>query len=304
METDIETSGELALDGLLTGWEPGWHLDVPNSYYHHLAGFSNSRASAMRRTPAFCRWEMTHPPEKSKAHETFGAAIHCAVLEPERFDSAYAVDPESPKGGFPQGWRNTKDYKAQVAELRARGLESLKPDEMAACEMVRESIEVRGGAARDVARAISKTEVTGLWIDRGWGDLRCRIRPDALCSNGIMVDLKTARSADRDAFERATYEYGYHRQRVLYMRGAEAIDPGAFEHFLFLVVESTPPFEFAVYDLDPSAVAMGERELDRLALDYGACLDSNVWPGYPSEVQTSGVPSYAYYKEELAEDDD
>ncbi len=307
-----------AIDGLLDAagggweflWEAGWHRGIDERLYHKLSGFTNSRARDMRRTAAYCRWQMTHPDEeKPSAAKTLGSAIHCAVGESEAFESRYGPDPEKPGvGGHPQGWRNTKDYKGRVAEMRAAGREPLRPDDLFACMTIRDMIHARGGVARDIATSVVETEVTGLWVDGPWGELRCRIRPDMLCKGGVMADLKTARSASKDAWERATYDYGYHRQRELYMRGGLAIHEhhggDLYSHYLFLVIENTPPFEAAVYEIEDSAVRMAERELERLATEYGACCDANVWPGYPLEIQWSSVPTYAYFREEAEEDAD
>ncbi len=281
--------------------EVGIHEGIPNEVYHHRWEAVNaSRLSDLTRSPAHCLWRMVHPSTEQTPAMVFGTAVHCAVLEPEEFEKRYRHDPPCPPERKPSGWKNTNDYKSQAADLRLAGFELLTSDQLEGCKLIRESIYGEPSAARDLLEAMTATEVSYVADDPATG-LRCKVRPDLLAeSAGIVGDLKTTRAGAKSAFGRQIYSLGYHRSKAFYMDCMETLEPRKWEHHVFLVVENTPPYEVAVYDLDPAATEMGRREV-RLLLDlYAECKRTGNWPGYDTTVQTVGVPHWAYYQEEEA----
>ena len=67
----------------------GFFSRLPAEEYFALPGISISRLKELRRSPQHFQYALTHP-KVSKAL-TLGSAVHCAILEPERFDAQYAV---------------------------------------------------------------------------------------------------------------------------------------------------------------------------------------------------------------------
>ena len=64
--------------------KPGIYPDLPNEEYHRCDGVSNSMLSDMARSPAHFQAARRRQREETPAM-AIGTAIHCAVLEPERF---------------------------------------------------------------------------------------------------------------------------------------------------------------------------------------------------------------------------
>lgn len=75
--------------------KPGIYYDMPAEMYHAAAGLSNSGIKDLMISPLRF-WHRHINPERVEEPPTpemaFGTALHCAVLEPERFDSCYCRD--------------------------------------------------------------------------------------------------------------------------------------------------------------------------------------------------------------------
>lgn len=271
--------------------EPGIYAGIPNEVYHERWDAVNaSRLSDLKRSPAYCLWQMTHRKQTESPAMLFGSAVHCAVLEPDELDRRYRP--------HPPGNKNSNKYKDAAAALRIEGFDLLTSEQLDGCHIIRENLYSTPSAARDLLEAMTATEVSCVADDPATG-LRCKARPDLMAADaGIVGDLKTTRDGSRRAFERQIYSLGYHRSKAFYMDCLHTLEPDRWQHHVFLVVENTPPYESAVYDLDPAATEMGRREVRQLLELYAACKESGDWPGYDTTVRTVGVPRWAYYQEE------
>jgi hypothetical protein len=225
---------------------------------------------------------MTHPTEATPAM-LLGQAVHCAVLEPERFGREYirAIDGDG---------RTAAVKAARAAQLAENPLATLLTStDFDKCLAIREAC-----AANKFARMLldGDHEASFAWQDEATG-LTCKGRADVLGKKtGSVVDLKTTRSAARNAFERSLYQYGYHVQAAHYLAGVRACGIDA-QHFVIVAVEPFPPYAIAVYRLLDAVVGWGEEERAQLLATWAACEASGTWPGYPCEIQDLSLPPWA-----------
>lgn len=278
--------------------EPGRYEGIPEEVYHREWECLNASVLGyLKRSPLYCKWRIENPDAGTPATD-FGSATHCSVLEPEAFGERYMLEPQCPPGRNLRGWHNTNDFKAARQDLWDRGFKLLSQKELDGCRTITDRIYDTPGEIRELLAAKSGTEVSYVAKDHST-DLLCKIRLDIEVADAQMVvDLKTTRDARPGPFERSVYQYGYHRSKPFYIDVLKTHEPTArWEHYLFLVVENTPPYEVALYDLDPAATELGRREVQKLMAQYLYCDASNEWPGYPTHIQTIGVPNYAYYEE-------
>ena len=278
--------------------EPGRYEHIPEETYHReWEALNASTLGYLKRSPLYCKWRMEHPDVGTPATD-FGSAVHTAVLEPETFSERYILEPQCPPEYKPRGWHNRTEYKEAKADLHERGFKLLSQKDLDGCRTITDRIYDTPGEIREILAAKSGTEVSYVADVRG---VRRKVRPDIEVADASMVvDLKTSRCALPGPFERSIYQYGYHRSKDFYLDTMNHVT-GVFEHYLFLVVENTPPYEVALYDLDPAATALGAREVVELEALYRKCMDSGEWPGYPTHIQTIGVPNWAYYEETIDE---
>ena len=149
--------------------------------------------------------------------------------------------------------------------------------------------------AHPIAKALlgtGRAEVSGYWTDADFGVL-CRLRADWLDeAHQVVVDLKTTRDAGMDAFARSAVEYRYHVQAAYYWDGLVACGwvPQAF---VFVCVETAPPYGVALYSVKPEDLDLGRAVYRRDLATYAECLRSGEWPGYPEEIRELELPGWA-----------
>ena len=110
-----------------------------------------------------------------------------------------------------------------------------------------------------------------------------------------VADLKTIDSLDADAFrsfERACFQFGYHRQAGFYLPLITEVIGAPVTDFFFIAVEKQAPYGVAVFKLTDEAVATGQDESLADLRRLKVCRDTNVWPNIEPEVTELGLPKW------------
>lgn len=277
--------------------EPGIYSGIEDSEYFRWKAVSNSRLGPLRKSPLHCRYAMDHPSEPTDAL-ILGSAVDCLVFTPKDFNSKFVTpgqcEATTQKGKQcsnqalrlqESGW--SCGVHASGPELNARRILTKEQGETA-CAMAK-AVHDHPGASVLLA-ACEELQLSLVWREN---NLTCKGRLDGLASGlRTIIDLKTTVDASPDYFSRKIFDYGYHRQAAMYMRGATACGIEV-EHFAIVAVENAPPHAVAVYRLENSAVEIGNTELLRLLDKYEHCEATGVWPGYSEEPLAIGVPKWA-----------
>lgn len=264
----------------------GHYPGVSYEEYHSWPFASSSRLKLFYdQTPAHAQYDLLHPDDPRPAM-ALGSATHQILLEgPEVFRGQFLLAPKVD--------RRTREGKATwnalLEEAQGRTLLT-EPDYQRALGMV-ESLW-RRETVRNILGAKGHNELSCVWDEAG---ARCKMRTDILrlvAGYPMVFDLKTSRSATRGFFSREIANMAYHLQAGFYCRGLERLF--AAEHrYGFIVVESEPPFEVAVFELDREDIDRGTQlALDCLAR-WRECEKSGNWPGYPDQLMPIGLPAWA-----------
>jgi exodeoxyribonuclease VIII len=263
--------------------QPGVY-DLPNNTYHSGPGISKSGLDKIHRCPAWFRHCLDNPPEQTAAMR-LGSAVHTAVLEPEKFDAEFVVAPVVDK--------RTKKGKEQWAEFceASAGKDVLTGQEGETIQRIRDAVFAHP-AARACLQVPGQAEKSVFWRDSATDEL-CKCRPDWWRNDGIIVDLKTTRDAAPESFSKSAYQYRYHVQAGYYMDGLELATGERPRGFVFIAVETAPPYLVSVYAADDQMVLFGQVQY-RKDLDlYAQCKAKNMWPGFPEEVLSLHLPPWA-----------
>ena len=129
------------------------------------------------------------------------------------------------------------------------------------------------------------------WKDEDTG-YKCKARIDFESNMGYLVDLKTSRDASKAEFSRSIAKFGYHRQNAMYRDGYIAVTDKIPKGFIFVVVESDPPYPVGVYSLDPDGVEKGQDEYKELLAEFAQCQKNDNWPAYSDQVETIELPGW------------
>lgn len=265
----------------------GIHDGVPEDEYHrHPTSLSVSGAKLLLKAPALFKYRQQNPEFKDVFD--FGSAAHAKVLGVGAETVVHEYDADKVKSP-----KSTNAWKAQQAEVRERGAVLLLPEEYGRiCEMAAALEQI------PLVRALMKDgrpEVSAFCVDEPTGVMR-RSRFDIL--DDLIVDYKTAVSAEPGAFARSAATYGYHLQAAWYEQ--IALDLGQkVRGFLFVAQEKTAPYLTSVIELTPDAVARG-AELNQRALQiFRDCTEAGIWPGYSSGITSVDIPRWAYTDQEF-----
>ena len=154
---------------------------------------------------------------------------------------------------------------------------------------IRNSIQYHPAASKLFANGAAETSI--FWQDPDTGE-DCKARLDFTNTSEIIVDLKTTADASLDQFGKSIANFGYHRQAAMYSDGYEAVHGKPPKAFVFVAVESKPPFAVGVYNLDAQGIEKGREEYKALLSEFGQCKKSGIWPAYSEKVETIELPRW------------
>jgi hypothetical protein len=261
--------------------------EMPAADYHASEAIGSTDLRNLLRSPAHFVAARKAPREETPAMRR-GTAVHCAVLEPHRWDTEYVIAPKVD--------RRTKVGKEtwENFEHAAAGKSVLTYDEAAAVENIREAVMAHPAAA-GLLRAKVAVELPVMWEDETTG-VACKGRIDLVAKVGgrtVLVDLKTTKDASPAGFPREIAQWMLHVQGSHYSQGWRAAHGEEPAMFALIAVEPEPPFAVGVYALDAIALDKGAA-LRMRALDLLCdCRASGKWPAYGTAIQTVGIPSWA-----------
>lgn len=260
-------------------YEPGIYAGVPNADYHADPALgSTSLKTLATRTPAHWKWERENPVRKDVYD--IGTLAHGRILEGDA--SLHAVIDVPDKLG--------NKWKIPAGEAKAKGLIPVTAKEWAGIEAMRDAVMDHPVASKLLTG--HRAEVSVFWDEDG---LTLKCRPDAW-KPGLLIDLKTTRSADPNDFGKTAHEFGYHQSAAHYIDGVKAAT-GEELPFHFVLVEKTEPYLVSVVELDIEAINIGRQLNDRAKRIYRECVETSTWPGYPNADLVS-LPMWAIYQAE------
>jgi len=256
------------------------------AYHADLTTISKHGLDLINRAPALYAWKKSGEAEEETSPALrWGTLVHLAVLEPHKLRDEVAVAPEGID-------RRTKAGKEAWAEFEASAAGKIT----CTVEEVRKLREIFDAVRSHPAANALLTGDLGIehsvyWTDPETG-IACRARPDVIRCDGLVIDLKTCQSAERNAFSRASANYRYNVQAAFYLDGLRANGVEA-DAFVFIAVEKEAPFLVQCLAADDSFVSSGRAAYRRDLETYQRCLTSGDWPGYSDAVEPLALPAWA-----------
>lgn len=275
--------------------------DISVGIHEGLSFEDYLRIPAMNRTTlehaamsmAHLRYAMENPDEETSEERIGGTALHCAVLEPERFAERFITGPINPRTNEPYGL----DTKA-VAEFQAAN-----PGKIVVAGPWRDKVRCMADsirkhpAVRDFLMMGGPREVACVADLAG---VRCKGRIDYYAEGFALLDFKTTRCAKSEAFRRAVSNYGYHRQAAFYTDIFAAVR-GVVSPFVIAAVENVAPYAAAVFAIGPKSMEIGRKEYREWLTVYAACRRTGNWPAYPDVIEDIEVPKWELDRFDMGE---
>lgn len=267
------------------GSYPAVVLGMPNSDYHAHPAISKSGLDLIHRSPAHYQYGAKREATRAMA---IGSAIHCAILEPERFSVDYLLLREVKD-------RRSSEYK-QACKVH-------DPEYVLTGEEADNVAGMQESVRSQYSMPVGETEVS-VFAECPKTGVAVKCRFDLLTYTGHAVDLKKTQDSSREAFAKSVYNYRYHVQDAWYRFVYELATGKALESFTFLAVEEHPPHVAMPYELGGESLIIGHNEAMADLERYAECMEYNDWPGYERTDEPLELPAWALaqYENEIVEE--
>jgi hypothetical protein len=278
--------------------KPGVHFNVPREVYDADPGLNQSTLSDFiyAATPAHYKWDRDHP--KDQDYLRIGNAIDCLVSTPSEFKERFPVAPETypaepKKKGDPieqKPWTlNSNWCKGWWKSRVDAGLTPLTPAELERVSGMVDGLERHPDIPRILTTAQRQVCLIAIHPILGY---RMKALLDVLpdVNSEVIYDLKSiGRPATPTQWGDQIAQMAYHIQGAFYCEIARYCGIPA-KRFGWLVVESNPPHESAVYYYDDGHDGIVDEEITAARTRYTdampkfmACKEADRWPGHSTD---------------------
>lgn len=253
--------------------------------YRAAEGLNKSGIDKLLLCPAEYRAMLDQPAEPTPAMK-FGTMFHTRVLQSSEYVRSYHVLSADPR---------TKDGKTEKAKAEEDGLTVISMTDFEKASRMLQNLHANARIDALISRLPGDAEVSCYWEHDVDGDtIQCKARIDrlAILPSGevIAVDLKTTSGGlTTEDISRHVAQFRYHRQSAWYVHGLAA-QGLAVNAFVFIFVQTVPPFLCRAVTLDAEAEALGMRECDMAARVYRNCKRDDAWPSYAEDVEEVSLP--------------
>jgi hypothetical protein len=276
--------------------DPGFYPEMTAEQYHSdpVDGISLSRSgirTILEETPA--HFKARHPkltpwPEylrEGTEEQDLGTVVHRLVLGKGGEFEVFGFD----------DWRKKEAQMLRDAARAAGHVPMLRHKMIEAQEIADRAIDALVDRFGDWP--IGESEVGMIWQRLSSDDVPvwCRAYIDHLISSqGLLIDIKTtSKSLSDSELAKKIAANGDDLQAAFYRSGFEKLVPEFVgrSKFLFVLVETAPPFAVRFAELPNRWLNMASLRIDRAVDIFAECLDSGVWPAWQSEA-TLDMPGW------------
>lgn len=248
------------------GKKAGIYYDLSNEEYHNDPAVSNSDIKKILKSPLEYwthSWMNKNRPKRNITPAmTLGSALHCFILERDKFFDEYVVLPnkleidsefydiESKRNDFDQNYQLPKTKTAKT--FRYTGSKQvIKQDDFCKIKDMSEYL----GQLPIVNKIFTNgnAEVSVFWEDEETG-LMCKCRPDYLTKSYI-ADYKSILSIDQ--IKSNIYSGDYHIQHAFYVEGIKKA--AGCDHFDFFFVFQQKDSPYLVKNIQLAYDETGEN---------------------------------------------
>lgn len=250
---------------------------IDEKLYRSDPGVNISFLKNMRHSAAKARLRADRPMNPSPAMK-LGTAIHCAILEPDRFIEQYTIRPDVNA--------RTKAGKEALAAING---EILNKSDFEACLSI---------AARLREDPFYKKFVDGGIYESSWFaqhelDVRLKARLDIwLPHMNLIVDVKTTDCIDERQLRNDIIDYHYHSQAAYYCDIVERVTGKAPAGYVILAIETKDDRDMRAFWLDDAFIAKGRADYREWLSKWYICEKTGTWPGYEPKLHTLKAPAW------------
>jgi len=266
----------------------GIYENISNQEYHGSIGVSRSAISELKKSPLHY-WDSYINSEKPEKKETqamnIGSAVHCLILEPEKFNDNFAIIPD-----YNPYTNEGKKFKRDFYDLNKEKI-ILKNDEYEKSEIMSESVK-RHKKAKKFLEGNYKVEQSIFWKDEET-DILCKARPDLWHLDlNLICDLKTSADPIPKSFSKTIKENCYHIQAAMQIDAILKTTGHKIDQFCFIVIPNSRPFVPYIYVIGEEVISLGRKEYKDALKILKKCQEENNWEIDRESVIGLEIPYY------------
>lgn len=281
----------------------GLHRDVPFADYAAIPAINSGVVTwgtvSMRHMKAAYEGLITSEDTKDRK---FGRAIHCRLLEPERYRTDFlvatgckAVKQDGQECGNTAKWLWDDTWYCGVRGHAPQG--AYQPQDYIS--------ESEAAGIEEIAAALHEHPVMRLFRREGWSEVscvwesrgllrKCRIDRYSKEPTPLVIDLKKCQvgSGSREDCEKAIVNYGYHRQMAGNIEAIEVLE-GVTPQGIWVFVEDGPPFDVQIVPADAETIAIGRFENNDIIGRFASAYRKDDCRGYIYDsrfIRPGGLP--------------
>lgn len=188
---------------------------------------------------------------------------------------------------------HAENYRTKAAQesrdaANFAGLTPILAREFDAAKLVADSILLQLGALGIKIEPAYAEQVLEWTEETPEGPCLCRCMMDHVdFDSGVILDLKTIRSAHPDSIRKHVFEYGYDSQRAAYCSALRHYKPdlAGRESFRWIFAEELPTglkhrAILTIAEADGQTRGLGEAKWEFACKTWAKCLRENNWPAY------------------------
>lgn len=290
---------------------------MSNDDYHACAEYSSSQLKDLLRSAAhfYSNHILKENERESKKHLDFGTLAHTLFLEPEQFEHEFALLPEDAPRKPTETMLNAKKPSEETIQ-KIQWWEQFNAQHGNKVIIDQELLDGAKRIANNL-RSLSSyqtmqnhegmAEASIFFVDPIY-DLQLRVRldyhivPCAAYPNGLILDVKTTTDARPFKFSRSCADFGYDLSAVMYREGFQQYyQTEEKPDFIFLVAESSAPFNVKQYRASDTFLSIGEQRYNKAKelLAEASLIDQ--WDGYMTDLEDISLPPHML-KQAIAND--
>ena len=273
--------------------------EMSNKEYRQHEGISKSDLMKLTVSPKFFKYSMDNP-STLKTHDlTFGSAAHKWILEKDDFFNEFIIEEKFD--------RRSKEGKAlaEEFELRKGDKEVISQEDFDTIKAMADEL-LKNKWARILLDG--NHEESFFWKDKETGE-QCKCRPDCYTEykgQHIIVDYKTTRNPEKNAFQKSIENYGYDLQAGMYCEGMKEITGNDYD-FVFIAQEKKPPYDFNIFQCNDELMTSGRNLFHLLIKKLHECKVNNDWHGViedENKITELGLPPWSNGVPDSSESED
>lgn len=257
----------------------GLYPDMPFYIYQDQPGLNSTVVRAGAKSMRSMQWEMEQGTNVSPAMQ-FGSDFHRYFIEGQQVCAA----PINPKTGKAFG-KTSARYKDAARLADEEDQLMLTPEDAEKMALMADSLnsvewirKLRGKAEH--------CEASVFWKNQRGIERKGRIDWLRLGRNPFLADLKTVSEIDYSKLERKVVDNGWHIQLASYREAIKVLTGQLLDVFV-VVVETSPPYNAAIYVMDTDTLKLGEHHADRIMRHW---LEAQRTGHYWTQEPTKDIP--------------